>query len=400
MRKSIKYFLLTLFTIVAFTASSQEHIAAREMPYFAFGKGIGMAPPDSSFLLNIRFRMQNRVAFNTGGEQLNVEDAEARIRRLRLRLDGFVYDPRLTYVIQFSFTRADMDYDALGYPNIIRDAMIFYALTPKLTIGMGQTKLPGNRQRVNSSGDLQFPDRSIVNGTFNVDRDFGIQAFYSDHIGTVFYVLRGAASSGEGRNYNTTGDGLALTGRIEILPFGKFMNNGDYFEGDLMREPKPKVSIGLAVSSNQNALRSGGQLGTFLYEPRDINTTMADFLLKYRGFAFASEWLKRTSPNPLTEDELGNIAYVYTGNGYTAQTSYLFKNNFEIAARYSEIVPNDIMDGREDRQRQYSMGVTRYIKGHRVKLQADGGYDQFFTVLEGTELPDNWFIRFQIELGI
>jgi hypothetical protein len=396
-----KYFLFIFLLLTSSVLFAQEQIAAREMPYFTFGKGIGMAPPDSSFLLNIRFRMQNRIAFNThGGDHLDVQDAEARVRRLRLRFDGFAYDPRLTYVIQLSFTRGDMDYDAMGFPNIIRDAMIFYAVTPKFTVGMGQTKLPGNRQRVNSSGDLQFPDRSIVNANFNVDRDFGIQLYYNDHIGKLFYVLRGAVSSGEGRNFNTTGNGLAFTGRVELLPMGKFKNNGDYFEGDLMREPTPKVSIAFGASANHNALRTGGQLGTYLFEPRDINTTMADFLFKYRGFAFAAEWISRTTENPLTEDEFGNQAFVVTGNGYTAQTSYLFKNNFEVAARYSEIVPGDALAELEEHHKQYSVGATRYLKGHRVKIQADGGYDQLFSLIDGSELPDNWFVRFQIELGI
>jgi len=371
------------------------------MPYFSYGKGLGIISPDSAFSMNIRFRMQNRVAFNTNGDQyFDYEDAEARLRRLRLRLDGFVYDPRWTYVIQFSFTRGDMDYDALGYPNIIRDAMIFYAVTPKLTLGMGQTKLPGNRQRVNSSGDLQFPDRSIVNSVFNIDRDYGLQVYYTDDFNGFFYVLRGAVSSGEGRNYNSTNDGLAFTGRVELLPLGKFTNNGDYFEGDLMREPKPKISVGFGASNNHNAIRTAGQLGGNLFEQRNLITTYADFLLKYNGFALSSEWMRRETGNPLTYDEFGNMAYVVEGNGYTAQTSYIFKNNFEIAARYSEVVPFNSLDGLEEHHRQYSMGLTKYLKGHRLKLQADGGYDQLTSIIENTDLPDNWFVRFQIELGI
>jgi phosphate-selective porin OprO and OprP len=396
-----RFLAALLLAISALVVYSQEPIAAREMPYFTFGKGIGMAPPDSSFLINIRFRMQNRIAFNTnGGSDFDVEDAEARVRRLRLRFDGFAYDPRLTYVIQLSFTRGDMDYDALGFPNIVRDAMIFYAVSPKLTLGMGQTKLPGNRQRVNSSGDLQFPDRSIVNAAFNVDRDFGLQAYFTDHIGKMFYVLRCAVSSGEGRNFNTASDGLAFTGRVELLPFGKFQNTGDYFEGDLMREPTPKVSIAFGASNNQNAQRTGGQLGKYLYEPRDIHTTMADFLLKYRGFAFASEVLIRNTQNPITTNEDDEVSYVLVGDGVTAQASYLFKSNFEIAARYSQLTPRKSLFEYEDIHRQYSMGMTKYLKGHRVKIQMDGGYDQKFTVDEKTELPDNWFVRFQVELGI
>jgi hypothetical protein len=40
--------------------------------------------------------------------------------------------------------------------------------------GFGQTKLPGNNQRVVSSGSLEFTDRTINNSRFNIDRDFGL----------------------------------------------------------------------------------------------------------------------------------------------------------------------------------------------------------------------------------
>src|SRR5690606_26032135 len=125
-----------------------------------------------------------------------------RVGRLRLKLEGFVYDPELTYYIQLSFSRGDMDWEgrensiANVTPNLIRDAVIYYTPTKNLRLGFGQTKLPGNRQRGVSSGDQQFVDRSIVNATFNIDRDFGLFAdFMSDYV-----MLRGAITSGDGRN--------------------------------------------------------------------------------------------------------------------------------------------------------------------------------------------------------
>jgi hypothetical protein len=44
----------------------------------------------------------------------------------------------------------------------------------KLDNCFGQTKLPGNNQRVVSSGSLEFTDRTINNSRFNIDRDFGL----------------------------------------------------------------------------------------------------------------------------------------------------------------------------------------------------------------------------------
>ena len=370
-------------------------------PYFSYADGLGFTSADSLFKLNIRFRMQNRVALRSESEtNLDIDAVEARVRRLRLRFDGFIYNPKLSYVIQLSFTRADMDFDDTGFPNIIRDAMVIYKVNDRFSIGIGQTKLPGNRQRINSSGDLQFADRSIVNSTFNVDRDFGLQLYYNNKVQNFHYVFRGAISSGDGRNIVSSDRGLAYTGRIELLPLGLFSNDGDYFEGDLSREPEPRISVGLSYSSNQNAVRTGGQLGTYLYEPRDIYTGMIDFLFKYSGWSFATEYLDRNSSNPITTNDMGEVSYVYSGQGFNAQGGYLFRNNIELALKFSEVRPNNEISVYEPRTRHYSVGASKYIRGHRLKLQTDITYEQNTALQTGPIAIDNWQLRFQIEAGI
>jgi hypothetical protein len=393
--------LLLLFLSHCTSVYSQTNISPS--PYFAFSKGIGIISPDSLFMLNIRFRMQNRVAFSTISDtDLTIDKVEARVRRLRLRFDGFIYTPKLYYLIQLAFTRADMDFDDTNIPNIVRDAMVIYSVTENFSIGLGQTKLPGNRQRVNSSGDLQLADRSIVNSTFNIDRDFGLQLYYNKHISQFYYVLRGSISTGEGRNINASDRGLAYTARIELLPFGQFTNGGDYFEGDLAREPIPKVSLGTTYSSNQNTLRTGGQTGRFLYQPRDIETFMIDFLFKYNGWAFQTEFLRRNTgnQNPITEDVNGNERYVYMGHGENYQTSYLFRNNYEVVGRYSRVRPSSEIQQLEEEVKQYTFGVNKYIRGHRLKLQADLTYEQNIWLQDTNPDLNRWLVRFQIEAGI
>jgi phosphate-selective porin OprO and OprP len=394
---AIVFILLCEFSALA---QAQQPVISPS-PYFTYGKGLGIISPDSLFMLNIRFRMQNRLALVSESESdLDIESVEARTRRLRLRFDGFIYTTRLTYLIQLAFTRSDMDYDDTGFPNVIRDAMIQYSVNQHFSIGLGQTKLPGNRQRVNSSGDLQLADRSIVNSTFNIDRDFGIQFYYNNAIQKVNYVLRAAISSGDGRNITSSDRGLAYTGRLELLPLGKFTNGGDYFEGDLAREPKPKISFGITYSNNQNAIRTGGQLGKFLYQSRDIQTNMADFLFKYKGWSLAAEYLRRTAANPITTNEDGDQRFVYVGHGQNFQGSYLFKNNFEIVGRYSQVRPDNDIQTLEEKIQQYTMGVTKYIRGHRLKLQSDLTYEENSWLAGSNANHNNWQLRFQIEAGI
>lgn len=385
---------------VSDTSRFMENIpdAFSEVPYFTFGQGIGIYPADSLYSFNLRFRMQNRVGvMGNEGEDL---DIEARVRRLRLRFDGFVLSPKISYVIQLSFTRGDMDWENTNFPNVVRDAMVFYRPTDKLQLGFGQTKLPGNRQRVNSSGDLQFVDRSIVNATLNVDRDFGFQAAYTENVyKNAYVVVRTALTSGEGRNILTTSNGLAYTGRVEVLPFGLFERFGDYFEGDLMREQKPKLSTGFTYSHNVQTLRTGGQIGVFLFEPRDMTTLATDWLLKYRGFAFATEWMYRMSDDPITQNSDGDIRYIYTGLGQNYQASYIWPSNYELAVRYSSMNPEGVIDVLEPTVQQYTLGVTKYLKGHRLKVQTDITWEQ--RAFEVGGIPaNNWMWRFQVELGI
>jgi hypothetical protein len=406
MMDQLKSTLLILLLVWSFTTEGQqssEQSLEFHVPYFTWGKGIGITSPDSAFNLNIRFRMQNRFGFNTvSGTDLTVNEVEARVRRLRLRFDGYLYNAKLAYVLQLSFSRGDIDFEDTGFPNLIRDAMLIYNFNEHFALGIGQTKLPGNRQRVVSSGDLQLPDRSIVNSIFNVDRDFGIQSYYRNQISGFHFVLRGSVSSGDGRNFNTAQRGLAYTGRVELLPLGQFQNSGDYFEGDLSREPKPKISVGLTWSNNENAIRTGGQLGQFLFESRDIETFMADFLLKYRGFAFSSEFLNRMVTNPITTDpdDDTNVRYVYDGHGENYQASYLFRKDYEYVNRYSRVRPGPSIRTLEPQVQQFTLGLNKYLRGHRVKLQTEFTYELRSWMNNTAPDMDSWLWRFQIEAGI
>ena len=59
-------------------------------------KGLQYMGDDSTVYINFRFRMQSRAKYTfTKGLQKNTESIEARIRRLRLRMDGFIYNPKL-----------------------------------------------------------------------------------------------------------------------------------------------------------------------------------------------------------------------------------------------------------------------------------------------------------------
>ncbi len=381
------------------TVNRETQYAA--LPYYSYGKGLGLTSPDSIFQLNIRFRMQNRATYNHFED--GDESIDAQIRRLRLRFDGYVGNPHFMYSIQLSFAAEDVGEIEDGKNlNIIRDAVVVYKPNDHWDFSFGQTKLPGNRQRLNSSGALQLTDRSINNSRFNIDRDFGLQIHNSNEFEDKFaYNFRGAVTMGEGRNWTDNDDtGLALTGKAEIYPFGSFKKTGAYFEGDLMREPTPKLMLSGAYSQNNQAKRERGQTGKELFAARTIRSAFADLIFKYDGWAFMSSYMTRMANNPLTlnPEEASDVRYVFVGKGIDFQGSYLFRNNYELIGRYSNQWVDDEIRMFEPHTQQFSLGLNKYIWEHAFKLQAEATYETRDYFLESD--TNNWYIRFQVEIGI
>lgn len=358
---------------------------------------------DSSFLIKMRFRMQNRVSvFSNSGQDLGLSAIDARIRRLRLRLDGFVLSPKFRYYIQLSFSRADLDLESDDTPQVVRDAVLFYHVNENLYFGFGQTKLPGNRQRVTSSGSLQFAERSIANARFTIDRDFGLKAYYTSPGDRHNLVLKGAISSGDGRNALTGTNGLAYTGRVEWLPLGLFPDDYDYVEGDPNRIAVPKLALAGTYSANFKAVQTGGQLGQELRQPVDIRTAFADVTVKYRGWALLTEyfWRDASQQGLLETGPEGQQRFVYTGRGLNVQASRMLNAHDELAARYALTAPFERLRPFERQREELVLGWTHYLRNHRFKWQANLGYFVTDGVYRLSQPGNRWNAIVQVELGI
>lgn len=400
----MKKIALVVFCLISFqfvNAQKDNDIKLSALPYYNYGKGVGLTSPDSLFQFNIRFRMQNRLTYLANEDE---EPAyEALIRRLRLRFDGYVGDPKIVYVIQLSFAPGDVgELEEGGNLNVIRDAIVFYRPNKHWNIGFGQTKLPGNRQRVNSSGALQFTDRSINNANFNIDRDFGLQVYYlNEYRDKASYNVKTAISTGEGRNWTQEPDnGLAFTGKLEFFPFGTFQNDGTLFEGDIKREDKPRLMLSGVYHYNQKARRAFGTLGDDLFESRDLKSVFLDAMLKYDGWAFQTAYMNRNAKNPITvnPEDITEQEFVFTGDGFDAQLSYIFPSNYELIGRFSTQKPHQDIEDLTPKSKQYSLGVTKYIWEHALKIQAEVT-NTHFDYIDNSN-ASNWYVRFQVEIGI
>ena len=407
MKNLLQLFLLlctvSLYSQVTIQQTKQDNdVKLSTLPYYSFGKGIGITSPDSLFQLNIRFRMQNRVTYLKDEDENGAYDGQ--IRRLRLRFDGYVGSPKFLYAIQLSFAPGDVGEIKDGENlNIIRDAVVFYRPNRHWNISFGQTKLPGNRQRVNSSGGLQLTDRTINNGKFTLDRDFGFQIHNMNEFRDKFsYNFKTAITGGEGRNQTgKADDGVAFTGKVELLPFGAFAKDGTYFEGDIQREKKPKLMLSGAFQQNNHAQRTQGQLGNDLFERRTMKSVLLDGMFKYNGWAAMMSYMSRTTTkNAVTfnPEDVTESNYAFVGNGFDYQLSYNTKTNYEFIGRYSiQKVGKDIQ-ALAPNTKEYSIGITKYVWEHAFKVQGELTFDTL-DYNDGTT-QNNWYVRFQVEIGI
>ena len=365
-----------------------------------FGKGIRVIAKDSSFSMKFSTRFQSLMAVELP-LQANGKLGEAKsnfmIRRFRLKFDGFVYNPKVVYKIELGLSNNDIGSPIEQTDNsarIILDAVIKWEFAKNTQLWIGQTKLPGNRERVISSQKLQFVDRSLLNSKYNIDRDIGIQLYHKWKAGNMVIREAFAFSQGEGRNI-TSGNagGYKYTGRIEILPMGEFTGNGDYFGSDLKREENPKLSVGVTYDFHDDAVRQHGNMMSYMSEAKDIGTFFTDMMFKFKGISVMAEHANK-QPQGIAIIA-SDSSYFYTGSGINVQAGYLFKNNIEVAVRYTKIQPStenlgDII-GLVPIE-MYTLGFSKYIVGHSLKFQSDLSWTD-----QGED--DNLLVRMQVEMA-
>ena len=395
------------FTLVAIIVIVFSSLNAQEISDTKFGKGlINFTAKDSSFSVKFapRFQVRSISSWDHDGNKYGSPEHNFIVRRARLKFDGFAYSPKLKYKIELGLSNRDIsgaNQFNRNTPRYILDAVIMWNFAGNWELWAGQTKLPGNVERVVSSANLQLVDRSLLNSRFNIDRDLGIQLRHKTNLGGDFLMReKFSISQGEGRNVSEGNEGgLQYTARLEFLPFGTFISKGDYSQSDLKREEKPKLMVGLTYNYNQDAVRERGFAGDYmirtdgsLYET-DQTTIFADAMFKYNGFSFMGEYAKRTADNEIATEADGITPtgdVVLTGNALNLQAGYLFKNNYEIAGRFTTTNYESITN--RDPEKQYTLGFNKFVVGHKLKVQSDISY----TSVDGNE--DNITFRLGFDI--
>lgn len=395
----INYVSLCIALFLCMNISSQESNAPK------FGKGLfNLIGKDSSFSMNVSARMQMLGTSNWDlNNGLSNPSSSLLVRRARLKFSGFAYSPKLKYKLELGLSNRDIG-KASSFtneaPKYILDAVVKWNFSGNFVLWFGQTKLPGNRERVISSGDLQQVDRSLLNSRFNIDRDMGFQLRHHFNLTDTFIVKEMfAVSQGEGRNI-TTGNlgGHQYTSRVELLPFGKFASKGDYRGSDLKFEPTPKLAMGFTYDFNNDAVKNRSNQGSYMtndtgFYSTNISTVFVDAMYKHKGFSVMAEYAYRDAEDAFAKNSDGTLTgdVVQVGNALNLQTGYLLSKTLEISGRYTNIDWDSDITGK-GAENQYTLGLSKYIVGHKLKVQTDVSY------LDLASKTNQFMYRLQVDI--
>ncbi|NTW62476.1 hypothetical protein HGB25_03685, partial [Candidatus Saccharibacteria bacterium] len=131
-------------------------------------KGFEFKTDDGKFSLAIQNRVQFRYANPFDADPRTVAQTEQdtssfMIRRARTKLSGNLYWPFLKYYFQYDWSQP-----------VMRDLSLTIDKFKWAEFTVGRGKVQYNDERVTSSGNQQFVNRSIVNDVFTVDRQQGV----------------------------------------------------------------------------------------------------------------------------------------------------------------------------------------------------------------------------------
>lgn len=375
---------------------------------FAFEPGDGLVVTSKDGAFELATRVRGQVRHTTRFVPDTATDQAFRLRRARIVFAGHFFGKQNRFKLELAVAPADLGLDdnfaddpidTLPRRSPMLDLYFEFRQLRDLSLRIGQYKLPSNRQRVISSGDLQLVDRSLLNGEFTLDRDVAFDLRSKDLFG--LDLLRYYAGIGIGRGRDSQGfDDFHMTyfARVEVLPFGMFE---DYAEADFERSTDPRLSIGAVYVFLDHAR---GQQQVIRRAPADGGSTsnhliIADAIFKIAGFSAMTElaWRKGTRhPGDAVDDAGMPIPTTPPRDGWGAmiQAGYLLPGlPLEFAARYGRVA--GVSDTSLEDSNELGGGLSWYFAQHPFKLQAD-----LFRLWDDDFGDGSVRVRVQLQAGI
>ncbi|HXV74925.1 MAG TPA: porin, partial [Candidatus Polarisedimenticolaceae bacterium] len=283
-------------TVICCLAASPVAIAEEPQPEpgvtVRYDDGLLVETGDGNFSTRINWRAQFRLTDLSSDELVGEEDGVEEesgflIRRARFKMKGHAYRPWLKFKFEYGIAA-----------SVMLTLLFDIEQSEELALWVGQYKVPYNRERVDSSGEQQFVDRSIVNTPFTIDRQSGLTL-----TGRLFAGKRTDSSYAVGW-YTGTGRGGELDNEQQGMYVGRWQWNFlgrllPFSQSDIARYPEGRGSLALAAASNTGRFTAfsssgGGQLPGFdeTDEPGRyrLDQWMAELAYMRRGLSLQSEY--------------------------------------------------------------------------------------------------------------
>ncbi len=318
-----------------------------------------------------------------------IDADEFRVRRFKLFMSGYAFDPRLTWRFQAAF-------ESTAANRYLEDAWLAWNFDEAASIQMGQYKMPFAREELYNDGFIQFPERAIAVDAFKPSRDIGFMTY-----GSVCNVLNYAVGvfGGDGQNTLRASDHVMPVARVVFNPIGTMGNS----EADIQDHKTPALSFGANGFANTlrkvsntafealtlNYAGPTGWLGRnanlfTMGEGVDVKSWGFDAQFKWHGLSVQSEGFY----GQVVGDTSGVRLYAY---GWYGQAGYfILPGHLDVADRYSLVdydrnVPsNDITAVSADTSyyfRQNSVKITfDYTRTHRQRADLGPANDQAFVL--------------------
>lgn len=333
------------------------------------GRGAVFRTSDDLFEASLGFNLQVRYThFDLDTAAGGLDANEFRVRRFKLFLSGFAFDPRLTWKLQLALESTASD-------RVLDDAWLGWKFADAAQAQFGEYKTPYSRQELYNDGVLQFPERSLATDAFKPSRDIGLMAFGA--FGHGLFAYQAGVFGGRGQNTLRTTDNVMPVLRLVVNPLGSMGPS----EADLQNHETPALSFG--ANGFLNSLRKtsnvgfeaqlnyagpsgwlGRNVGLFeTGEEVDIESWGFDAQLKWRGLSVQAEGFTGQAQG----DTSGARLYAY---GWYGQAAYfLLPSRLDLAARYAYVDYNrDVARGGVS---VVSAATTYYFRRNSAKIVLD-----------------------------
>jgi phosphate-selective porin len=360
--------------------------------------GFDLQTRDGKFDMLIQNRLQFRYSYdqesdafsNAAGTSFNDKDVSSfRIRRARLKVGGHGFVPWLKYYTEYDWVS-----------NTMLDYRLDIAAFKWATLRVGQWKVEYNRERVDSSGNQQFVERSIVNAPFTLDRQIGVRLGGHLFEGTNAYLVYSiGVFTGAGINQTHNDDkNMLYLGRIQWNFLGRDV---PFSQSDPEYTQMPIGSIAFAGAHNTadrfifpTSTRAATVDGLPVIDGRfEINQGVQEFAFKWNGLSIQEEFhVKKVIDRSRSTSGTSYGAYAQVGYFPHALVD-IIPRPLEIAYRYAFVDPEGLLGN--DMLREHTVAANWFFAGHRNKLTVDYSHltrEGAFTPIDRVRLQ--WDVSF------